>query len=353
MDSNISVLTAFAAGLLSFISPCVLPLLSSYLVFLSGNNAGDDAETGEVSETANAAPGTAAPGLFSKQQLRLVASTLFFVLGFSLVFIVLSVIVYGFIVFLGGVNRVLNIVAGGLVMLLGVNILFNFIPFLRYDDKSAACETCTPKHSVLSAKPGSLLHPARRPKGFFGCFIVGIAFGAGWTPCVGTFLGSILLMASQSGQMARSAVYLGVYSLGLGVPFIAASFFWGALLEHLYKIRRILPVVRIISGVFLVVIGLLMAFGRFFLLNSFFQKNGYRLAQWAQGGSPGVRLIPALLFLLVAALPFVIRLIKRKKLLAPLPVIFSTVFLFLAITNAAGIINCMDYLSRWFTYSGI
>jgi hypothetical protein len=96
-----------------------------------------------------------------------------------------------------------------------------------------------------------------------------------------------------------------------------------------------------------------MALGRFFLLNSFFQKNGYRLAQWAQGGSLSVRLIPALLFLLVAALPFIIRLIKKKKLLAPLPVIYLVVFLFLAAANAAGIINCMDYLSRWFAYSGI
>jgi cytochrome c-type biogenesis protein len=340
MDSDISILAAFAAGLLSFVSPCVLPLLSSYLIFISGSNAKD-------------APETAAPGLFSKQQLNLTLSTLFFVLGFSLVFILLSIVVYGFIVFLGGVNRVLNIIAGGLVILLGLNILFNFIPFLKYDDKSAACETCTPEHSILSAKPDSLLHPASRPKGFFGCFIVGIAFGAGWTPCVGTFLGTILLMASQSGQMARSAVYLGVYSLGLGVPFIVASFFWGALLEHLYKIRRILPSVRIISGIFLIIIGLLMAFGRFFVLNAFFLKNGYLLSLWAQGGSPGVRLIPALVFLLIAALPFINRLTKKKKLLAPVPVICSGIFLFLAIANAAGFINSVDYLSRWFAYSGI
>jgi cytochrome c-type biogenesis protein len=347
MDGNISILTAFVAGLLSFVSPCVLPLLSSYLVFISGSRS-TVIEAGEAPEAMRETP-----KLFSRKQLNVVASTLFFVLGFSVVFIVLSIIVYGFIIFLGGVNRILNIIAGGLIIALGLNILFNFIPFLKYDDKSASCETCTPEHSILAAKENSLLHPSRRPKGFLGSFIVGVAFGAGWTPCVGAFLGSILLMASQSGQIALSAVYLAVYSAGLGVPFLIAAFFWHALIDHVYKIRRILPAIRIISGVFLVATGLLMAFGRFFLLNSFFQKNGYRLAQWAQGGSLSVRLIPALLFLLVAALPFIIRLIKRRKLLAPLPVICLVVLLFLAAANAAGIINCMDYLSRWFAYSGI
>jgi cytochrome c-type biogenesis protein len=359
MDSNLSILTAFAAGLLSFVSPCVLPLLSSYLVFISGARSNDAEEAGGAPETIQVTP-----KLFSKRnarnsarnsgrQLNVVISTLFFVLGFSFVFILLSVIIYGFIIFLGGINRILNIIAGSLIIVLGANILFNFIPFLKYDDKSASCETCTPEHSILAAKENSLLHPARRPKGLPGSFIVGVAFGAGWTPCVGTFLGSILLMASQSGKMALSVVYLAVYSAGLGVPFLITAFFWNALIDQVRKIRQILPVIRIISGIFLVATGLLMAFGRFFLLNSFFQKNGYRLSRWAQSGSPDVRFIPALIFLGLALLPFIIALIKKKKLLAPLPVICSVVFLFLAVTGATGIINYADYLSRWFVYSGI
>jgi cytochrome c-type biogenesis protein len=344
MENNISVFTAFIAGLLSFASPCVLPLLSGYLVFISGTGGGGNGEEA----------GTAA--LFSRRQLRVVISTLFFVLGFSAVFVLLSVIMYGFIAFVGGAGRVLNIVSGALVIILGLNILFNFIPFLKYDDKSASCETCAPKHSLLAAstaKEGSFLHPSRRPRGFSGSFIAGLAFGAGWTPCVGAFLGSILLMASQSGKLALSALYLAVYAAGLGIPFLIAAFFWNALMDQVRKARQILPFIRIISGLFLVATGLLMALGRFLLLNSFFQMNAYRLSLWAQSGSPGVRLIPALVFLLLAALPPAISLAKKKIPPAPFPLIFSAAFLLLAAASATGLINCVDCLSRWLGYTGI
>jgi cytochrome c-type biogenesis protein len=115
-----------------------------------------------------------------------------------------------------------------------------------------------------------------------GPFLVGIAFGAGWTPCVGTFLGSILLLASQSGKMALSAVYLAAYSAGLGLPFLLAAFFWGKLLGLIAHITRAMTAIRIISGIFLIAVGLLMIFGRFFYLNAFFQKAGYNLSQWTE-----------------------------------------------------------------------
>jgi cytochrome c-type biogenesis protein len=335
METNISVFTAFAAGLLSFASPCVLPLLSGYLVFISGTGNGGGEETGAAAKLFP----------FSKRQLRVVVSTLFFVLGFSAVFVLLSVIMYGFIMFVGGAGRVLNIVSGGLIMVLGLNILFNFIPFLKYDDKSAVCETCAPKHPFL--------RPSKRPRGFPGSFIAGLAFGAGWTPCVGAFLGSILLMASQSGKLALSALYLAVYAAGLGLPFLIAAFFWNALMDRIRKARRILPFIRIISGLFLVATGLLMALGRFLLLNGFIQMNAYRLSLWAQSGSPGVRLIPALVFLLFAALPPAISLAKKKIPPALLTLVLSAAFLFLAAACALGLINCADYLSRWLGYSGI
>jgi cytochrome c-type biogenesis protein len=349
METNISLLTAFAAGLLSFASPCVLPLLSGYLFFISGARSGDD-DDGD-NETA----GTVSNPRLKRQKQRqsVVVPTLFFVIGFGAVFVLLSVIVYGFVVFLGGAGRILNIVSGGLIIILGLNILFNFIPFLRYDDKSVACETCTPRRSILSVKEGSFLHPSRRRKGIFGPFIAGLAFGAAWTPCVGAFLGSVLLMAGQSGALALSALYLAVYAAGLGVPFIAAAFFWDALMDRIRRARRILPLVRIISGVFLTAMGLLIAFGRFLLLNSFFQMNAYRLSLWARDGSPAVRLVPALVFLVFSALPLAVRLTKRKKIFTPLPFVFSALFLFLAAANALGIINCVDYLSRWLGYSGI
>jgi hypothetical protein len=93
--------------------------------------------------------------------------------------------------------------------------------------------------------------------------------------------------------------------------------------------------------------------GRFLLLNSFFQMNAYRLSLWARSGTPGVRLIPALVFLYFAALPPAISLAKKKIPPAPLPLILSAAFLLLAAASASGIINCADYLSRWLGYSGI
>jgi cytochrome c-type biogenesis protein len=265
MDSNLASLSigaAFIAGLLSFLSPCVLPLLSTYLVFISGNHAGEEL-----------------PG-----RRRLIVDTLFFILGFTLVFVVISLLLYGFIVVIGGFTKTLGIIAGSIVCILGVNFIFNFLPFLTYS-REETCATCTPKHSILANTGTSILHPAKRPGGIVGPFLVGIAFGAGWTPCVGTFLGSILLLASQSGKMALSAVYLVAYSAGLGLPFLCAAFFWGKLLGGIAKIARAMTAIRIISGIFLIAVGLLMIFGRFFYLNAFFQKTGYALSQWAQDKS--------------------------------------------------------------------
>jgi hypothetical protein len=96
-----------------------------------------------------------------------------------------------------------------------------------------------------------------------------------------------------------------------------------------------------------------MALGRFLLLNAFIQMNAYRLSLWAQSGTPGVRLIPALVFLLFAALPPAISLAKKKIPPAPFILILSATFLFLAAASALGIINYADYLSRWLGYSGI
>jgi cytochrome c-type biogenesis protein len=260
MDGRVSVLGAFAAGILSFLSPCVLPLLSSYLFFISGIDAG---EAGEDPDAVK---------LFSRHRLKIIISTLFFIAGFSVVFTALSVLVYSFVFFLGGAGGIVNIIAGSLVVILGFNILFNFIPFLKYDDSGNRCATCTPEHSILAAGEGSVLHPASRRGGFLGSFLFGLAFGAGWTPCVGVFLGSVLLMAGQSETAGLAVFYLAVYSAGLGLPFLLAAFFWSALLRRLHKFARLMPAVKTVSGIFLILIGLAMASGRLAALNALFSR---------------------------------------------------------------------------------
>jgi cytochrome c-type biogenesis protein len=285
--------------------------------------------------------------------LNIIIPTLFFILGFSVIFIILSVLLYSFIFFLGGVNRIINIVAGSVVIILGFNILFNFIPFLKYDDSGDRCATCTPEHSMLAAREGSFFHPASRPKGNAGSFLAGLAFGAGWTPCVGAFLGSILLMAGQSETIGLSIVYLAVYSAGLGVPFLVAALCWGTVLGHLHQFSRLMPLVKIISGIFLILVGVMMASGRLALLNAFFQKNGYLLSRWAQSGATSVRLIPGLFFLVLALLPFAMRLAGKRRLPGIGFFIWSILFLLLAAANTGGLINSAVFISRWFAFSGI
>ncbi|MDR0643733.1 MAG: cytochrome c biogenesis protein CcdA [Treponema sp.] len=316
MDGNVSIFTAFAAGLLSFLSPCVLPLVSSYLLLISGNSF-KHAESTAQSE-------------ISKRAILL--STISFVLGFTCVFIVISILLYGLMVFLGGIIAVINKVAGILVILLGLQILFNFIPFLNYEKKFSV---------------------QRKDAAGVGPFIAGIAFGAGWTPCVGPILGGILLMASQSEQMPRAAAYLTAYSVGLGAPFMLAAIFWGTFLKYLAKLKPLIPVFHVISGVLVVGIGIFMFFGRFVLLNALFFKLGYALAKWADAGTFGVRLIPALIFLFLALIPVVVTIVCKKPLVKRPIVIFSAICLVIATFNLLGIINCAALFSKWLVFIGI
>jgi cytochrome c-type biogenesis protein len=337
MGNNISILAAFAAGILSFLSPCVFPLFGSYLAFISGS----------------AAPQTGADSkrhFFSKQSLHIVVCTLFFIGGFTVIFSILSIVLYGFFLVMSGIGVILNIIAGAIVIILGLNILFGFIPFLKYDDSGDGCEMCALENTVLAARKGSVLHSSHKPQGFAGAFLAGVAFGAGWTPCVGAFLGSILLMASQSSTLSRAAMCLVAYSAGLGVPFLVVSFFWAYLLEKIHGYTRFLPLLKRASGIFLILAGLLMAAGRFSAFNRALAQAAYALYTWSQSGSPAVRILPAVLFGLCALVPLAVRLYQRKRKTA-LCWAAALVFLALAATSAAGLFNPAAFVSHWLTFS--
>ena len=209
MNNQVSLGVSFAAGLFSFFSPCVLSLLPSYLCLLGG---------------------------FTPEQLKqdapplngyFLARTLGFVCGFSLVFIVLSLLLAGGFYLLGGAALYLLWLSGLIIIVLGLNILFDFLAFL-------SCE--------------KRFHLARWTRGAGGALLAGAAFGAGWTPCIGPILASILLLAGQNGQTGTAALYLAAYSAGLGLPFLLAAVF----LERFWRIttrwRAALPVIQKISG---------------------------------------------------------------------------------------------------------
>jgi cytochrome c-type biogenesis protein len=246
VNGNLSIFLAFTAGLLSFFSPCVLPLIPSWLCFLGGTGLEAAEKAGTGPETAGSAEAAAG------DRVRLLGLTAVFVLGFSVVFIVLSILFSATALFLGGIGGIINIAAGIIIIILGLNMIFDFLRFLNYEKRFFPLE-----------RRGPL-----RRRGFAGAFLTGTAFGAGWTPCVGPILGSILLMAGQQGRIGPAAIYLGAYSLGLGLPFLAAALCLDRFLgKLLFKIRPRLPLIRRISGLFLIMIGLLIIPGQFQALN--------------------------------------------------------------------------------------
>ena len=217
---NLGVLVAFAAGLLSFLSPCVLPLVPSYLGFITGFTINE---------------------MTDRRRMAMIHAGLF-VLGFSLIFMLLGA---------GAttLGRTLNYyevwiqrVGGALIVLFGLYCLGVFrFSFLDQDVR---------------------LHLDRKPVGYLGSVLVGMAFGAGWTPCIGPILGGILTMAAAETSLSRGMLLLGAYSLGLAVPFLLAAYAAESFLRWFQRFRRYLPWVQRISGVLLIVVGLLMATGQ-------------------------------------------------------------------------------------------
>jgi cytochrome c-type biogenesis protein len=309
MTGDISIPLAFAAGLFSFLSPCVLPLIPSWLCLVGGISLGD-------------------PAPAAGYRRRLVPGTVSFILGFSALFVALSVLFSGIFLFLGGAAQILNGIAGLIVILLGLHVYGDFFKFLNYEKR---------------------FHPGK-PRGLAGSFLAGAAFGAGWTPCVGPILGSILLLAGQEGKIGKSVLCLAAYSAGLGFPFLGAALALDPFLEKAAMLRPHLPRIRRISGLFLIGMGLLIFLGRFQSLNGFLMRGEYAFISWAQAGSPPVRLIPALIFFLAAAFIPLFRLRRGKALLGGFPLFFLCLFCVLGILQAAGILDCAGLLARWFLY---
>ena len=313
MGADLNLAIAFAAGVLSFLSPCVLPLIPSYLSFVTGASLSE--LQGE-----------------STPRMPIFLRTLFFVVGFSLVFVVLGVLFSGSGFLLAGASRWINGVAGTIVVLLGLNVMFDFAKSLNFEKR---------------------LHVSSRPSSYLGSGVVGMAFGAGWSPCIGPILAGILFMAGSSGEVGRGVLYLSVYSVGLGVPFLLAALFFTQVSTLLNKVKRHLGTIRVASGLLLVALGLLIAFGQFQALSGAIVSSGVRLERW-HGADP-VRsrlLFGGVLFILGAIWP-TIRLLKGKDIRRPLGAGLSAVIFGLAALEVAGVTEVALLFARWLTFQGI
>jgi cytochrome c-type biogenesis protein len=157
-------------------------------------------------------------------------------------------------------------------------------------------------------------------------------------------------MAGQSGKTGQAALYLGVYSAGLGLPFLAAAVFFNRFIRGTAKLRSRLPLIKRISGIFLIGIGIFILLDRYRRLNSFLLKSEYAFSAWAKTGGLPVQVLPAILFFIIAVLPPAFRLLKKRPLRSWPLIIFSGIFSILGIVQAAGILDSADLLARWLLY---
>ena len=230
---EISGMIAFSAGLLSFASPCVLPLVPSYITYITGVSFKKltDAEAA------------------SKLRWATMSHSLCFIVGFSLVFILMGasatylgqvLVQYQYWIMKGG---------GVLIILLGIHFTGVIkLPFLQMEKR---------------------FEMRKKPLGYAGSFVVGVVFAAGWTPCIGPILSTILIYASTSKSLVTGILLLTYYSVGLGIPFFLSSLAFNSFLSAFDKIKRYMRVINVVSGLFLIGIGIL------FLTDTFKELSSY------------------------------------------------------------------------------
>lgn len=230
MTDQVGVAAALLAGLLSFLSPCVLPLIPAYLSFMTGLTTAELSENGEAWR-------------------RILVPSLLFVAGFSVIFVSLGASASVIGQFLAQYRLVIERVAGIVVVGFGVLMLGIIkVPWLYGEAR------------VEMGKARSF--------GRGASFVMGMAFAAGWTPCVGPMLGSILALAGSSGDVGRGALLLLAYSAGLGIPFVAVALLFGRLTPLMRWLNRHALTINRVAGGLLIVVGVLIFTGQLGVLGA-------------------------------------------------------------------------------------
>src|SRR3972149_5128316 len=234
MTQEISIPIAFFFGLLSFISPCVLPLVPSYVSFVTGisfEELTDDSDNKKLKKV-------------------ILVNSLMFILGFSAVFVSLGASASFAGELLRTYQDIIRKVGGIVIVLLGIHIIGIINLRILQRDKR--------------------LHFFReKPAGILGSFLIGVGFAAGWTPCIGPILATILMIAASYDTLLQGVLLLVVYSLGLAVPFFLTSLGINTFLKHFNRLKRHMRVVSIVTGSFLIVTGLLIYFNYFAIFTGY------------------------------------------------------------------------------------
>ena len=217
---------ALLAGLLSFVSPCVLPIVPPYLAWLAGVS---------FEELKDEAPG-------AKQRWRVVVAAIAFVLGFTTVFVALGATASVVGKTIAQYFDTLSVIAGIIIIVMGLHFLGVFRIAALYREARVQVD--------------------RKPAGPLGAYVIGLAFAFGWTPCVGPVLAAILFVAGSEGSAVRGGVLLAVYSLGIGIPFILAALFASRFLALASRFKRHMHKVEMAMGGLLVITGILFITGQ-------------------------------------------------------------------------------------------
>lgn len=231
---DVTLLTAFGAGFLSFISPCVLPLVPAYLSYMSGISVDEMKAAGAQGN--------------HKVAMHAALHSLAFVLGFSLVFVGLGATASALGQLMFDYMEYLSKIGGVLIVIFGLHFMGLFrISFLNFEAR---------------------FNPDRKPPGMWGAFFIGLAFAFGWTPCVGPILAGILALSAGQDTVHEGIVLLVAYSAGLGLPFILAGLAINRFLVFFKKVRQHMHKVEIVAGGLLVIIGVLIFFGNMTVISS-------------------------------------------------------------------------------------
>lgn len=226
---DISILLAFSAGLLSFLSPCVLPLIPAYISYLTGSS---------IEELRN-----------GKTKLFTLYKSFGFVLGFSIIFIIMGVSITSLGKLLITHKDIFRKIGGTLIIVFGLHTIGIFKIKLFYREK---------RFLYLD-----------KIKGPFSSVIIGMAFAAGWTPCIGPILSSILIYATSMDSIGKGVVLLTMYSLGLAVPFILTAMIIEGFTEQFKKFSKHLPTISIISGILMIIIGIMIFTNKLAILSQY------------------------------------------------------------------------------------
>lgn len=227
---HVSLIVAFGAGLLTFLSPCILPLVPSFIAYITGVSFTD------LKDTHNA-----------EVHRKTIVHTIIFILGFSVVFVLMGLTATAIGKALFQYQKFIRIGGGLLIILFGLTV--SGVIKLGFLEKDAHIKIHTKKATYI------------------GSFLVGVTFAAAWTPCAGPIFGSILVIAGTEGNVLQGVLLLALYSAGIGVPFLITALAINSFLKYFNKFKNVMGVVNKVAGALLVIIGILLITNSFNLIS--------------------------------------------------------------------------------------